>query len=415
MVSVDEIRRIRQKGETDMEARLLALYTDETIGAQRLLEKLAGVLGRKYALGTAAFTQTDGMRGLFAAFADALKSAELIVLAFDPKLYVRARHKLASALGLSEKANEQVLSRIRDCTADLPGELLGEQAAFPEDAQVFLSADGLNSAYVIQKGRQSIYFFPLDGARLDGILQEGFHPELYKTLDAPVKIVGETVADAAESEAPEAPAEPERTNGEPLLQTVQALADAAVKIGVDGSKNAEVLKALGAGAPEFETVFSFTPHVEDKGEFNPADYTAQMAKTARELAKADFGACISDIYREQTEEYILVAAAGENAATVRKLYREENESEEEFLSFAANELASLLSETAEGGAPETADGRQGFWASRCGKLLLAVLLLCLLALAFGIAYLAIKGGADAAALQSARHMPGSISLQLYHS
>lgn len=373
-----------------MEVKLLAMHTEETLGTERLLEKLTDALSKKHALGTATFVQTDNIRSLFAAFADAIQSAEVIALAFDPKFYVRVRHKLVAALGLTERANAQVAARIRESGYDISGELLGEQAAYPENARIFLSADGLYSAFVLQKGRQTIYFFPLCAARLDGILQEAFQPELPKAFGA--------LAPQTETE-PDEPVIPLR---EQLAKTVRALSETAVKIGVDGSKNAEVLKALGKEIPEFETVFSFTPRVEDKGEFNPADYTAQMAKAAREFANADLGACISDIYKEQTEEYILVAAAGETAATVRKLYREENESEEDFIAFAANELAGLLSEAAESEILKETDGKNGFWSSAFGKGLLAVILICLLVSAFVLAYFVMKDGEQSSLLSAAK-------------
>ena len=70
--------------------------------------------------------------------------------------------------------------------------------------------------------------------------------------------------------------------------------------------------------------------------------------SAKELASADFGACISDICNTDGCSYICIAVAGESSAIVRKLYREPDEKDESFIRDAAEELIELIGEKASG-------------------------------------------------------------------
>lgn len=136
--------------------------------------------------------------------------------------------------------------------------------------------------------------------------------------------------------------------GEVTSKTVNILRESGSRVAVNGNQNSEYVKSFGSVSPDFFEFFTFTPHVEDKGDFNVTDYTAQMAKSAKELASADFGACISDICNTDGCSYICIAVAGESSAIVRKLYREPDEKDESFIKDAAEELIELIGEKASG-------------------------------------------------------------------
>ena len=100
--------------------------------------------------------------------------------------------------------------------------------------------------------------------------------------------------------------------------------------------------------PEFESVFVFTPHVEDKGDVNATEYAAQLAKVSLDLSVANIGASISDIYTSNDTKFICIAVANDESAVVRKLYMSEDETEASFIEAAAVELIELIGEKAAG-------------------------------------------------------------------
>ena len=75
-----------------------------------------------------------------------------------------------------------------------------------------------------------------------------------------------------------------KRQGEVTSKTVNILRESGSRVAVNGNQNSEYVKSFGSVSPDFFEFFTFTPHVEDKGDFNVTDYTAQMAKSAKELA-----------------------------------------------------------------------------------------------------------------------------------
>lgn len=336
-----------------MNMKLFSLVSGADFPATKLQVKIAGSLSA-FTDRDMAFEQFASLKALFPALAGALKSAELIVIAAEPRLYNKVKQKLTAALSLPCAPDSEILRRLE--AAELDDAQKNAEASVPEGSVVFMTKDGVRSGFAVKKGRQEILFVALDDDRLDVVLRNGVVPYLTS---------GETITPPAETRLPHAEVQPvdivsgrERDVPPPAaekedmtditVRTVNALREKNYSVAVNGNQNAEYVKQFGKTAPDFSTFFSFTPHVEDKGEYNVTDYTAQMAKSSRELAGATFGACISDICDTEDCSFICIAVAGESSALVRKLYKEPDETNEDFIRDAAEELLELIGEKASG-------------------------------------------------------------------
>ena len=109
------------------------------------------------------------------------------------------------------------------------------------------------------------------------------------------------------------------------------------------------MREFAVGLDDFDEYFTFTPHIEDRGDYNVTDYTAQMARSAKDLSSATLGACISDIFTTNDGcDYICISVATDKSALVRKLYKEEGEDDAHLIRIACEEIFALIGEKAMG-------------------------------------------------------------------
>lgn len=351
---------------------LLALTSVPEQEISGLLARISGALSA-FSESDTAFYTFPTLKSMLPRFSSALRVSPCIVLAIDKAKYNAVREKLCLALGLATEQNDEAYRRLSENTA-LPVEEIVKNAVVPKNAAVFLTEDGMYPGFAAEKGKQTIVFLPLDEERMDSVLKHGVVPYLMK----------KEVAEEAPTPAVPTPPEPEITS-EVVQHTVNILREVGAKVAVSSTPAAEILKSFGAGCVDFDEYFIFTPHVEDKGDYNLTDYVAITAKAAKELSGATYGASISEIGRSDGGDYICITVADDKTAVVRKLYREEDESEADFTQDAAEELAELIGEKASGkGAvgievAGPAAEPQGFFSGTSGKVLLSVIALVLVA------------------------------------
>ncbi|MDO4847857.1 MAG: SpoIID/LytB domain-containing protein [Clostridiaceae bacterium] len=321
------------------------------------------------------FEEFTSLKALFAELSGALKKNDFIVIAVSSPIYNKTKLKLMSALSLKATANALVEQRIT--SLDLDEEAAHRNVLFPEDAVVFPTDDGVNSGFAVKKGKQSIVVLPIDERYTDEVVKKGLVPYITSGYVTPMPQEEEK---PQQQEAPveEVPASAITDNEKQIaLRTLNLLKESGTVIAVNANANAEVLKQFGEGFDGFDEHFVFTPHIEDRGDYNVTDYTAQMARSAKGLSKADFGACISDIFTAEEVDYICIAVATDKSALVRKLYKEEDETDEQFVNGAAEELFALIAEKTSGNSSvgieipqEEAPDRKGLKKST--KIIIAV-------------------------------------------
>ena len=313
-----------------MKTKVLSLYVDKSMSFTRFQTRLESSINI-FADGNCNFEQFEDIRELFLALQKSLENDELIVTAVDIKNYLKLKSALIQAFETETVCNQAIRNKL-ELIADLSDKKKKAFSTFPEPATVFESNDGLYSGYILENGSQYLIILPIDNNRIDDILRNGVVPYLNKNV---------TINSITEKNDNN-----DSTNFENISQSVENVLKSGLLVAINGTKNAEVLKSCCDFVPGFNKAFVFTPYVQDKGNVNPAEYSAQLARASLDLSSADIGACISDIYSADDSRCICIAIAREDSALVRKLYMSEDETEYEFVKSAATELIQLLGEKA---------------------------------------------------------------------
>ena len=314
-----------------MKVRLLSLNTENSIPFAKFQARVVSSL-KNYAEGNETFVHYEKMFNLFEGFQDALQNDDIIVIAVDQKRYFKLKVAIAQAFEVENVQNPAVLNILENNDA-LSDEQRKNLASFPEPATVFLSKDGMYSGFGMDNGEKYIVVIPIDDDRINIILRNGVVPYLAEGLGGEVgSILSET----------------QHFNNEKAEIAISRLWESGSVVAVNGTANAEALKNLGEAVEHFSDVVVFTPHVEDKGEVNATEYAAQLARVSLDLSAANIGASISDIYETDESKYICIAVADDDNATVRKLYLEDGETEEDFIESVAAELFELIGERVAG-------------------------------------------------------------------
>lgn len=331
-----------------MEMKLFSLYRNAADTSVKLQIKVIGCLNG-FADSDISFDEYTSLKDMFGGLSKALKDSDFIVIAVDSSIYNSTKLKLMTALSLKKEQNEAILKKLSKL--DLDESAQEKNAAMPEGATVFVSVDGVNSGFAVKKGSQTIVMIPFDDQRLDSVLKRGLvpyitnggrltsvsEPEAAPTYEEKEEITSQTTSEISEQEKDIA------------AHTLNILKESDVKIAVNGNTNATVMREFAVGLDDFDEYFTFTPHIEDRGDYNVTDYTAQMARSAKDLSSATLGACISDIFTTNDGcDYICISVATDKSALVRKLYKEEGEDDAHLIRIACEEIFALIGEKAMG-------------------------------------------------------------------
>ena len=314
-----------------MKVRLLSLNTEKSIPFAKFQARVVSSL-KGYTEGNETFVHYEKMLNLFEGFQNALQNDDIIVIAVDKKRYFKLKTAIAQAFEVENVQSPAVLNMLEN-NDSLSDEQRKNFSSFPEPATVFLSKDGMYSGFGIDNGEKYIVVIPIDDDRINIILRNGVVPYLAEGLG------GEAASILSESQ--------HFDNGKAEI-AISRLWETGSVVAVNGTANSEALKNLGEAVEHFSDVVVFTPHVEDKGEVNATEYAAQLARVSLDLSAANIGASISDIYETDESKYICIAVADDDNATVRKLYLEDGETEEDFIESVAAELYELIGERAAG-------------------------------------------------------------------
>lgn len=331
-----------------MEMKLFSLYRNAADTSVKMQIKVIGCLNG-FADSDISFDEYTSLKDMFGGLSKALKSSSFIVIAVDSSIYNSTKLKLMTALSLKKEQNEAVLKKLSKLELDESAQ--EKNAAMPEGATVFVSVDGINSGFAVKKGSQTIVMIPFDDQRLDSVLKRGLvpyitnggrlnsasEPEAAPTHEEKEEITSETTSEISEQEMDIA------------AHTLNILKESDIKVAVNGNTNATVMREFAVGLDDFDEYFTFTPHIEDRGDYNVTDYTAQMARSAKALSSATLGACISDIFTTNDGcDYICISVATDKSALVRKLYKEDGEDDAHLIRIACEEVFALIGEKAMG-------------------------------------------------------------------
>lgn len=312
-----------------MKTKVLSLNVDKSMSYSRFQTRLESSINSFSDYSQ--FVEFEDIREMFVALQSALEDEGIIITAVDTKHYLKFKNALIQAFGTDVVYNSAILNKIE--VLELDDKKKKAFSTFPEPATVFVSEDGLYSGMVMENGSQYLVLLPIDNDRIDGILRNGLVPFLNERFVS--NVINEEIYGLSPIETK-------------VSIAVNSILESNSLVAVNGTKNAEVLKSCGNSVEGFNDAFVFTPYVEDKGNVNPTEYTAQLARASLDLSAANIGACISDIYSSNETKFICIAVSKDDTALVRKLYKSDDETEHDLIESAAVELIELIAEKAAG-------------------------------------------------------------------
>lgn len=269
------------------------------------------------------FSQPDR---LFAEISASLKDSDAVLIGVETQLYLKFKPILIKAFNFtpaySEKTEKRIGSRITD------EKLLKAHMLVPNECSELLSEDGLYSAFYVKSDLQYIVVFPLKSDSAVSMLTSGDLP-FFMTVQA--KSAGSGMNKTSEK----------------AQDIVTKLLKNDIKLAVPSTPAAALLKEEIKNCPNYENNVFFTPFVNDDGETDAKNYSAQLARGAMELRSADIGATVSNIFREKDGDtvktyYAFISAAIGEKVIVRKLYADASESITDLITEATSELYNLI-------------------------------------------------------------------------
>ena len=323
-----------------MSLQILSLNSNQVPACAAAQEKILALLSSGE--GAMEPKQFGTAKELFYALAEALKTAQTILLLVEPDRYLRTKEQLLRAMGLSTVPNPELMEALQKSPVQLPEEDFSRHAAIPVGAAAFPTQDGLFAGFMLTAGRQTILFLPLDNRRIDSILKAeagAFYPAHSSAGNA-----GDTAqAEQKPKQANGAPAQGESENrnepeelaaqaaapGQYAQRAMEALEAKDLRIAFAKTPTVEFLKEA-AGENELAArrlIYSNAFCEPDEG--SAKQYAAELARRAMQEEGTPLGAAITNVYtvkkEGRVETFLLIAVAEESGAQVRQLYAQPDE------------------------------------------------------------------------------------------
>lgn len=269
---------------------------------------------------------------LFNAAAYALEDGEDVIIAAENADYNEVKRSLLSRLMLDDYSSPAIAERISQQangeTEDLD---IAAHCYIAKNSVFHLSHDGLFSGFTAEVFNGSITMLPLDFSRIDEVLQS-LVSLLYEGEE------GEAVEEMGE--------EQEMDFSEPVSKMVYALMQLDKNLAIAKGEATKWISNLEGEIEGLSDVVSFVDIPEQ--ESNDDSESARIIKKARAAASgsdSDYGAAISDVYSQETENgtvfFAFVALADKKSAKAKKI----NTSNPNDLEFLLPHCVSVLCDT----------------------------------------------------------------------
>ncbi|MBR3818431.1 MAG: hypothetical protein IKJ41_04705 [Clostridia bacterium] len=256
----------------------------------------------------------------FAAEAVALVGNGGFVVAAAPvDVFLNAKFRLLKSLSLKIVKSNKILTAAGE---NLPENAKERdlQCAVPEKSKVYLTLDGLFSAFSVDIGSGTLVFVPLDKDMLEQVFASG----LEKLFPAPKK-----------------------TKMQELRERVSGVIASGKTVAVSPCGCGKMLLSAISAVPDCEEAFIADSSMRDKAENETqADYIAHCAKLSKENSSADLGIAISQIETDGSGELVTVCVADSERAKAAKVYANPDEDGKQLIVAAIIKLCQMLDELA---------------------------------------------------------------------
>ena len=275
------------------------------------------------------FESFSNANAFFEAVTHSFEDNEVVILGIESSLYLKFKPLLIKALNFTPSYSSRIQSRIPATISD--EKTRKAHMLIPNEASEILSPDGLYSGFYIASEGKYIVVLPLKKDLTVNLLKDSDFPFIKKKTISVVSVEEEEKTDDILEKAT---AVVEKLNEYDLTIAVPAT-PAALTL-------QDRLKTIDGG----DRVI-FTPFVNDKGITDPKEYSAELARGAKELRNAAIGATISTIFREKKGDitlsyYAFIGVAIDDKVVVRKLVASANESVPNLVKEASVELYNLI-------------------------------------------------------------------------
>ena len=274
------------------------------------------------------FESFSNANAFFEAVSSSMDDNDAVILGIESSLYLKFKPILIKAFNFTPAYSSRIQSRIPGSRSD--EKTRKAHMLIPNESSELLTPDGLYSGfYVISEGKH-IVVLPLKKELSVNLLKNTDFPFIKKQTISVVSVDEEPTDDIlVKAEA-----------------VVNKLVEYDLTVAIPTTPASATLQDRLNTIDGGDRVI-FTPFVNDKGITEPKEYSAELARGAKELRNAEIGATISTIFREKKGDitlsyYAFIGVAIEDKVVVRKLIATADESVPNLVKEATIELYNLI-------------------------------------------------------------------------
>ncbi len=274
------------------------------------------------------FESFSNANSFFEAVSNSMDDNDVVILGIESSLYLKFKPILIKAFNFTPSYSGKIQNRIPQSISD--EKTRKAHMLIPDESTELLTNDGLYSGfYVISEGKH-IVVLPLKKDTTVNLLKNSDFPFIKKKTISVVSVEEEPTDDILEK----------------AKAVVAKLVEHDLTIAIPTTPAALTLQERLNTIDGGDRVI-FTPFVNDKGITEPKEYSAELARGAKELRNAHIGATISTIFREKKGDitlsyYAFIGVAVDDKVIVRKLIASADESVPNLVKEASVELYNLI-------------------------------------------------------------------------
>ncbi len=276
------------------------------------------------------FESYSDAKALFTDVSNNIDDADVILIGIENRAYLKFKPILIKAFNFTPAYSDKIAELIGDKVSD--EKLKKAHTLVPDESIELFSEDGLYSAFYVKDEEQYIVVFPLIDSIVPEVLIKAELP-FVKQPEEKTEVFNAIIdADTTSTKASNIIAKLRKYN---------------FLLAIPSTPASKILKADIKECENFDNNIFFTPFVNDAGAEDPKQYAAQLAKSAMDLRSTDLGATISNIFREKkgdkvTSYYSYISVATADKVVVKKLFADPDESIDNLVIEATNELYSMI-------------------------------------------------------------------------
>lgn len=264
-----------------------------------------------------------------ASFADAVGKCAcdggIIVAAAPLSMFLNAKLRLLKLFSSKITRNSAILSAMGGNAPENPKEK-DLQSAIPEKSKVFVSGDGLYSAFAKEFGEGIVVFMPLDKSRSDEVFALGLGAILQRAFPNAAK--------------------PKKAGLSQVKESVKKVIASGKTVAVAPCGSAKALLSVITAVPDSDD--AFVPDSTERKQLKDEsieDHIAQSARLSKKTAETDLGISISDILTDENgEEYVMVCVADSERAKAARVFAVAGEERKHLIAASVIKLCEMLEE-----------------------------------------------------------------------